>query len=161
MKTLPENSLVVLMGGKVKYMSNRTSPSCCRTPSRPHRLEARDIVRRAVYLTSNWPLTPSSYKFRQASDFWYLTGFDEPDAAVILGSSLHPLLSSRSLNPGPIRKEHLPKRVQDVSLLVRLESREGKVGRCKVGTLSSYSLPPSIIRTQDDFCGCQGPLCFR
>lgn len=25
-----------------------------------------------------------SYKFRQASDFWYLTGFEEPDAAVIL-----------------------------------------------------------------------------
>ncbi|KAF7301306.1 Methionine aminopeptidase [Mycena indigotica] len=24
------------------------------------------------------------YKFRQASDFWYLTGFDEPDSAVIL-----------------------------------------------------------------------------
>ncbi|KIJ19786.1 hypothetical protein PAXINDRAFT_107213, partial [Paxillus involutus ATCC 200175] len=24
------------------------------------------------------------YKFRQASDFWYLTGFQEPDAAVIL-----------------------------------------------------------------------------
>ncbi|KAF9651028.1 peptidase M24 [Thelephora ganbajun] len=48
MKNLPDNSLVVLMGGKIKYMSNRT------------------------------------YKFRQASDFWYLTGFDEPDAAVIL-----------------------------------------------------------------------------
>lgn len=28
---------------------------------------------------------PYSYKFRQASDFWYLTGFEEPDAAVILG----------------------------------------------------------------------------
>ena len=26
----------------------------------------------------------SSYKFRQSSDFWYLTGFDEPDAAVVL-----------------------------------------------------------------------------
>ncbi|KAI0092480.1 peptidase M24, structural domain-containing protein [Irpex rosettiformis] len=25
-----------------------------------------------------------SYKFRQASDFWYLTGFEEPDSAVIL-----------------------------------------------------------------------------
>ncbi|KAI0829267.1 peptidase M24, structural domain-containing protein [Trametes gibbosa] len=24
------------------------------------------------------------YKFRQSSDFWYLTGFDEPDAAVII-----------------------------------------------------------------------------
>lgn len=27
---------------------------------------------------------PHSYKFRQASDFWYLTGFEEPDSAVIL-----------------------------------------------------------------------------
>ena len=25
-----------------------------------------------------------SYKHRQASDFWYLTGFEEPDSAVIL-----------------------------------------------------------------------------
>lgn len=25
-----------------------------------------------------------SYKFRQASDFWYLTGFEEPDSAIIL-----------------------------------------------------------------------------
>jgi intermediate cleaving peptidase 55 len=28
-----------------------------------------------------------SYKFRQASDFWYLTGFDEPDSALVLGKS--------------------------------------------------------------------------
>ena len=26
-----------------------------------------------------------SYKYRQSSDFWYLTGFEEPDSAVILG----------------------------------------------------------------------------
>ena len=25
-----------------------------------------------------------SYKYRQASDFWYLTGFEEPDSAVVL-----------------------------------------------------------------------------
>lgn len=36
------------------------------------------------------PLSPTrlysrSYKFRQASDFWYLTGFEEPDSALILG----------------------------------------------------------------------------
>ena len=36
------------------------------------------------------PLSPiclcsRSYKFRQASDFWYLTGFEEPDSALILG----------------------------------------------------------------------------
>ncbi|KAF8451032.1 hypothetical protein L210DRAFT_3500241 [Boletus edulis BED1] len=29
-------------------------------------------------------MSGTSYKFRQASDFWYLTGFEEPDAAVIL-----------------------------------------------------------------------------
>ena len=27
-----------------------------------------------------------SYKYRQASDFWYLTGFEEPNSAVILGA---------------------------------------------------------------------------
>ncbi|KAF8554093.1 peptidase M24 [Imleria badia] len=29
-------------------------------------------------------MSGGTYKFRQASDFWYLTGFEEPDAAVIL-----------------------------------------------------------------------------
>jgi len=29
-----------------------------------------------------------SYKYRQASDFWYLTGFEEPDSAVVLGTEL-------------------------------------------------------------------------
>lgn len=27
-----------------------------------------------------------SYKYRQGSDFWYLTGFQEPDSAVIIGT---------------------------------------------------------------------------
>ena len=47
----------------------------------------RDIVRdlcdahfAAVSLTGE----SLSYKFRQSSDFWYLTGFDEPDAVVII-----------------------------------------------------------------------------
>ena len=31
-----------------------------------------------------------SYKFRQASDFWYLTGFEEPDSAVILEKNSSP-----------------------------------------------------------------------
>lgn len=48
MQTLPDNSLVVLMGGKVKYMSNRTSHNRCPTSLRPHHVEARDIVCRAV-----------------------------------------------------------------------------------------------------------------
>jgi hypothetical protein len=30
----------------------------------------------------------SSYKYRQASDFWYLTGFEEPDSAIVLGTEL-------------------------------------------------------------------------
>ncbi|KAF9782088.1 peptidase M24 [Thelephora terrestris] len=65
METLPDNSIVVLIGGKVKYMSNQ-------------------ILYVPLFNSPNWLLTPPSYKFRQASDFWYLTGFDEPDAAVIL-----------------------------------------------------------------------------
>lgn len=28
-----------------------------------------------------------SYKFRQSTDFFYLTGFDEPEACAILGES--------------------------------------------------------------------------
>ncbi|THV00547.1 peptidase M24 [Dendrothele bispora CBS 962.96] len=49
MDSLPDNSVVVSIGGTVKYMSGKIF-----------------------------------YKFRQASDFWYLTGFEEPDSALIL-----------------------------------------------------------------------------
>ncbi|KAF9066863.1 peptidase M24 [Rhodocollybia butyracea] len=49
MERLPDNSVVVLPAGSIKYMSGKIF-----------------------------------YKFRQASDFWYLTGFEEPDSAVIL-----------------------------------------------------------------------------
>ena len=49
MDRLPPKSVVVLMGGRIKYMS-------------------RNIF----------------YKFRQESNFWYLTGMQEPDAALVL-----------------------------------------------------------------------------
>ncbi|KZT53381.1 peptidase M24 [Calocera cornea HHB12733] len=49
MDSLPDGTVALALGGKVKYMSQ------------------------GIF-----------YKFRQASDFWYLTGFDEPDSAVIL-----------------------------------------------------------------------------
>ena len=46
-----------------------------------------------------------SYKFRQASDFWYLTGFEEPDSALILGESVHSFPFSPTL---PHRRPALP-----------------------------------------------------
>lgn len=49
MERLPRNSVVVLMGGRIKYMSQNIF-----------------------------------YKFRQDSNFWYLTGMQEPDAALVL-----------------------------------------------------------------------------
>jgi len=133
-----------------------TLPSVPSSPSR-----GRDIVRRcSAYPTRS--LTPSSYKFRQASDFWYLTGFDEPDAAVIIGPPLRLLFRSYLLNLRSIRKDQLPKRVQNDSLLVRLKPREGKVGRCKVGIPPhTHNLPTSITHTQDTVHGRQGTLYFR
>jgi intermediate cleaving peptidase 55 len=41
-------------------------------------------MRFLLCLHSSYIFTSQSYKFRQASDFWYLTGFEEPDSAVIL-----------------------------------------------------------------------------
>lgn len=39
-----------------------------------------------------------SYKYRQASDFWYLTGFEEPNSAVTLGTvTVIAALSARQL----------------------------------------------------------------
>lgn len=50
MKSLPKESVVVLLGNRVRYMSNNIF-----------------------------------YPFHQNTDFWYLCGFNEPDAAMILG----------------------------------------------------------------------------
>lgn len=44
----------------------------------------------ACALYCSHPLPVFSYKFRQASDFWYLTGFEEPDSAVILEKDSSP-----------------------------------------------------------------------
>ncbi|KAI6046534.1 peptidase M24 [Pisolithus marmoratus] len=48
------------------------------------------LVAAPVKYMSGTPEPQSSYKFRQASDFWYLTGFEEPDAAVILEKASNP-----------------------------------------------------------------------
>lgn len=48
MDQLEDGAVVLVMGGRIKYMSG------------------------AIF-----------YRFRQASNFWYLTGFQEPDAAVV------------------------------------------------------------------------------
>lgn len=40
-------------------------------------------------MKSDHMLLLCSYRFRQASDFWYLTGFQEPESAILLGVYLH------------------------------------------------------------------------
>lgn len=51
-----------------------------------NRLHSGDIVviagARLKYQSAN-----IFYKFRQATNFWYLTGFEEPDSVVVLGQS--------------------------------------------------------------------------
>ncbi|CAO1623330.1 unnamed protein product [Sympodiomycopsis kandeliae] len=49
MDSIEDGAVVLLMGGRIKYMSGQIF-----------------------------------YRFRQASNFWYLTGFQEPDSAVVL-----------------------------------------------------------------------------
>ncbi|KAG1875383.1 peptidase M24 [Suillus subalutaceus] len=63
MDSLPSNSVVVLIAAPVKYMSGRLHQ---------------------VYADYLPDIMASSYKYRQGSDFWYLTGFEEPDSAVVL-----------------------------------------------------------------------------
>ena len=55
MDRLPAGSVVVLMGGRIKYMS-------------------RNILCVAA----------DSYRFRQESNFWYLTGLQDPDCMLVL-----------------------------------------------------------------------------
>ena len=87
MSSLPDGSVVVSVAGQMKYMSGRellySFPAHTQTNNWP--MFPRNFVRGYSWALYTLRLIcKRSYKFRQASDFWYLTGFDEPDAAVIL-----------------------------------------------------------------------------
>jgi hypothetical protein len=45
----------------------------------------------------------NSYPFRQSSDFWYLTGFQEPDACLLLGQFVNQTFNEPSLGRNLIR----------------------------------------------------------
>jgi intermediate cleaving peptidase 55 len=53
MKSLPQDSVVVVLGNSIRYMTNNIF-----------------------------------YPFHQNTDFWYLCGFNEPDAAMVLGKTI-------------------------------------------------------------------------
>ncbi|KAF8485194.1 peptidase M24 [Russula ochroleuca] len=62
------------------------------------------------------------YKFRQASDFWYLTGFEEPDSALILEKNSSPrgfrmLLYSTGKDPSKEKWDGASTRFTDVVAL--------------------------------------------
>ncbi len=88
MDRLPDDSLVVSVGGQVKFMSGRESSFTLFLTSNTDFAtvcQFRNIVSGPSVIPVQRPYSSiSSYKFRQASDFWYLTGFEEPDSAVLL-----------------------------------------------------------------------------
>ncbi|KIK07614.1 hypothetical protein K443DRAFT_2165 [Laccaria amethystina LaAM-08-1] len=72
MNSLPDNSAVISIAAPVKYMSS-------------------SVLSIASHLNTNTQsLLDIFYKYRQASDFWYLTGFEESDAAVVLEKDSSP-----------------------------------------------------------------------
>jgi hypothetical protein len=67
-----------------------------------------------------------SYKFRQDSDFWYLTGFHEPDAALVLGK----LPTSKTfcgLTGVPYREDIECERISNDNILWYKRCRLGKM----------------------------------
>lgn len=72
MESLPDKSLVVLAGGRLQYSSQSI-------------LYALSRLFPALKVLTEYFLSSFSYKFRQTSDFFYLTGWLEQDAAVVLG----------------------------------------------------------------------------
>jgi intermediate cleaving peptidase 55 len=86
---LPEDSVVVSVSAPVKYMSGSKPLEYAIS------LAVLTIVQisctRRVYATlqTHTYRNSVSYKYRQASDFWYLTGFNEPDSALTLGWRSH------------------------------------------------------------------------
>ncbi|KAI9466605.1 peptidase M24 [Lactarius psammicola] len=64
-------------------------------------------------------MSAGNYKFRQASDFWYLTGFEEPDSALILEKTGSPrgfrmFLYSTGKDPSKEKWDGAFTRFQDV-----------------------------------------------
>jgi Xaa-Pro aminopeptidase len=101
MEKVAPGGVVVLMGAKIQYSSQSASLSCSALSSSVAlpsadacTLGPTDIL---LFLFSellpfvspdaDLPVDPS-YKFRQQTDFMYLTGFNEPDSALILRESL-------------------------------------------------------------------------
>ena len=68
MSPLPAGAVVISCGARVQYMSQ----------------SILSALLYSVCCFSSSCIPAFSYKFRQATDFFYLTGFDEPDAAVVL-----------------------------------------------------------------------------
>ena len=100
---LPHGSLVVCVAGQVKYMSaGKSARFLLESVHEPLAYEPESYFvsgppRLPRLSLLPVPLRSPSYKFRQASDFWYLTGFEEPDSALILGQS-----TSTCASPIPI-----------------------------------------------------------
>ena len=76
MDSLEDGAIVVVAGGRLKYMSGNIL--CVLLPS----------VLFGGSLTAK--VHTSSYKFRQSTNFWYLTGWEEPESVLVLGG--HPFV---------------------------------------------------------------------
>jgi len=92
MESLPEGSVVVCMGGTVRYMTERR---LALARSMSGALTGRYLVSvlssgtNGIATSSgnvrSLPLCPLWPVLMEATDFYYLTGFCEPDATLILG----------------------------------------------------------------------------
>ena len=84
MGSLPAGSVVVSVAGQMKYMSGRKLLYSFPAYTQTHLFPRNFVCSYSWVLYALHLICKRSYKFRQASDFWYLTGFEEPDSAVIL-----------------------------------------------------------------------------
>jgi len=79
---LPDNSLVIIPGNSPKYMVNDIRFGLLKLPSLVGPLSAHGIGCRRLHMFL------CRYPFHQHNDFFYLTGFQEPDATLVLGKSV-------------------------------------------------------------------------
>jgi hypothetical protein len=132
MHALPDDSIVVSVAAPMKYMSGS---ECLSTLVEFLLMHAQKYCKCNPQLPTYVAHPSASYKYRQASDFWYLTGVEEPDSAVILGNC--PIVLRKIAILTIYRKNLLVSRLPNDSVLTRQRLPSRKVGRCKVCLLFS------------------------
>lgn len=93
--SLEDGAVVIIAGGQIQYMTQNilsvtwSFAWSCPSEWRAHRSRPETAHPRPLLLGL------CSYRFRQQSNMWYLTGFEEPNSAIVIGTFRGPFSPGR------------------------------------------------------------------